>query len=47
MVNHSLTGLGASFAVISDATRRGVPERLGHSDASTAGLANELKRKEK
>ena len=42
MVNHSLAGLDASFAAISDATRRGVLEQLGHSDASISDLAEKF-----
>jgi DNA-binding transcriptional ArsR family regulator len=34
--------LGASFAALSDATRRGVLERLGHSDASITDLAEKF-----
>jgi len=32
-------GLDATFAALSDATRRGVLERLGHADASITELA--------
>ncbi len=39
MVNHSQTVLDASFAALSDATRRGVLEQLGRSDASITDLA--------
>jgi len=39
MVNYSQAGLDASFAAISDATRRGVLEQLGRSDASITDLA--------
>lgn len=40
MVKLSQTGLDASFAAISDATRRGVLEQLGRSDASITDLAD-------
>jgi DNA-binding transcriptional ArsR family regulator len=39
MVKHSPTRLDASFAALSDATRRGVLEELGRSDASITDLA--------
>lgn len=39
MVQFSRTRLDASFAAISDATRRGILERLGHADASITELA--------
>jgi DNA-binding transcriptional ArsR family regulator len=39
MVQHSRARLDASFAALSDATRRGVLERLGRSDASITDLA--------
>ena len=39
MVQYSLARLDASFAAISDATRRGVLERLGRADASITDLA--------
>src|SRR5579862_1708087 len=39
MVQCSPTRLDASFAALSDATRRGVLEQLGHSDASITELA--------
>ena len=39
MVQHTTTRLDASFAALSDATRRGVLERLGRSDASITELA--------
>jgi DNA-binding transcriptional ArsR family regulator len=39
MVQYSTTRLDASFAALSDATRRGVLEQLGHSDASITDLA--------
>ena len=39
MVQYSSNRLDASFAVLSDATRRGVLERLGRGDASITDLA--------
>jgi DNA-binding transcriptional ArsR family regulator len=39
MVQYSPARLDASFAAISDATRRGVLEQLGHADASITNLA--------
>ncbi len=39
MVQYSQTLLDASFSALSDATRRGILERLGHSDASITELA--------
>lgn len=39
MVQHTRARLDASFAVLSDATRRGVLEQLGRSDASITDLA--------
>jgi DNA-binding transcriptional ArsR family regulator len=39
MVQHSTIHLDASFAALSDATRRGVLERLGRADASITELA--------
>jgi DNA-binding transcriptional ArsR family regulator len=39
MVQHSTARLDASFAALSDATRRGVLERLGRADASITELA--------
>ena len=39
MVQYSRAHLDASFAAISDATRRGVLEQLGHADASITDLA--------
>jgi len=35
-------GFDASFAALSDATRRGVLEQLGHADASITGLAEKF-----
>jgi DNA-binding transcriptional ArsR family regulator len=40
MVKHSQAVLDASFAALSDATRRGVLEQLGRSDASITDLAD-------
>ena len=40
MVQHIRTGFDASFAALSDATRRGVLEQLGRSDASISELAD-------
>src|SRR5262252_7563689 len=42
MVKHSHAGLDASFAALSDATRRGVLEQLGRSDASITDLADKF-----
>ena len=39
MVQSSAGHLDASFSALSDATRRGVLERLGHADASITELA--------
>jgi DNA-binding transcriptional ArsR family regulator len=39
MVQYLTTRLDASFAALSDATRRGVVEQLGRSDASITDLA--------
>ncbi len=39
MVHHSAATLDRSFAALSDATRRGVLERLGRGDASITDLA--------
>jgi len=39
MVKYQQAGLDASFAALSDATRRGVLEQLGRSDASITDLA--------
>jgi len=40
MVQYTTSRLDASFAALSDATRRGVLERLGRSDASITELAD-------
>src|ERR1700689_2539472 len=42
MVQYSSARLDASFAALSDATRRGVPERLGRKDASITELAEKF-----
>jgi len=42
MVQHARARLDASFAALSDATRRGVLERLGRSDASITALAEKF-----
>lgn len=42
MVQFSRTRLDASFAALSDATRRGVLEQLGRSDASITDLAEKF-----
>jgi DNA-binding transcriptional ArsR family regulator len=39
MVQHQNVRLDASFAALSDATRRGILEQLGHADASITELA--------
>ena len=39
MVQYTWTGFDASFAALSDATRRGVLEQLGRGDASITDLA--------
>ena len=39
MVQYSTARLDASFAALSDATRRGVLEQLGRADASVTNLA--------
>ena len=39
MVQYQKAGLDASFAALSDATRRGVLEQLGRADASITDLA--------
>lgn len=40
MVQFSRARLDASFAALSDPTRRGILERLGHADASITELAD-------
>ena len=42
MVQYSGTVLDASFAALSDATRRGVLEQLGRADASISDLAEKF-----
>src|SRR6185503_17497506 len=42
MVQYSRTGFDASFAALSDATRRGVLEQLGRDDASITDLADKF-----
>ncbi|MBZ9703819.1 MULTISPECIES: ArsR/SmtB family transcription factor [unclassified Mesorhizobium] len=42
MVQYSATRLDASFAALSDATRRGVLEQLGRADASITDLAQKF-----
>ena len=42
MVQYSRTGFDASFAALSDATRRGVLEQLGRADASITDLAEKF-----
>ena len=42
MVQYSSSSFDASFAAISDATRRGVLEQLGHADASISDLAEKF-----
>src|SRR5262245_2130543 len=43
MVHYSQSRLNASFAALSDATRRGVLEQLGRSDASITDLAGKFR----
>src|SRR6478735_779258 len=43
MVQFSTTRLDASFAALSDATRRGVLEQLGRADASITELADKFR----
>jgi DNA-binding transcriptional ArsR family regulator len=42
MVQHSVARLDASFAALSDATRRGVLDQLGRADASITELADKF-----
>jgi DNA-binding transcriptional ArsR family regulator len=42
MVQYENPGLDASFAALSDATRRGVLEQLGRADASITDLAQKF-----
>jgi DNA-binding transcriptional ArsR family regulator len=43
MVQYAQTRFDASFAALSDATRRGVLEQLGHADASITDLAEKFR----
>jgi DNA-binding transcriptional ArsR family regulator len=43
MVQHQASRLDASFAALSDATRRGILEQLGREDASITELAGEFR----
>jgi DNA-binding transcriptional ArsR family regulator len=43
MVQYSETRFDASFAALSDATRRGVLEQLGRADASITDLADKFR----
>ncbi len=43
MVQYSVARLDASFAALSDATRRGVLEELGRADASITDLAGKFR----
>ncbi len=43
MVHYSAASLDASFAALSDATRRGVLEQLGRGDASITELAGRFR----
>ncbi len=42
MVQYTAAHLGASFAALADATRRGVLQRLGRGDASITDLADKF-----
>jgi DNA-binding transcriptional ArsR family regulator len=42
MVHHSAAHIDASFAALSDATRRGVLQQLGRADASITDLAEKF-----
>jgi len=42
MVQYAWTGFDASFAALSDVTRRGVLEQLGRADASITDLAEKF-----
>src|SRR6201999_1585483 len=42
MVHHTKARLNASFAALSDATRRGVLEQLGRADSSITDLAEKF-----
>lgn len=43
MVQYARADLDGSFSALSDATRRGVLERLGHGDASITDLAEKFR----
>ena len=43
MVQHATARLDASFAALSDATRRGILEQLGRADASITDLAERFR----
>src|SRR5690349_12269083 len=43
MVQYRPTHLDASFAALSDITRRGILEQLGHADASITDLAGKFR----
>jgi DNA-binding transcriptional ArsR family regulator len=43
MVQYTRTGFDASFAALSDATRRGILEQLGRADASITDLAEKFR----
>jgi DNA-binding transcriptional ArsR family regulator len=43
MVQYIRTGFDASFAALSDATRRGILEQLGRADASITDLAEKFR----
>ena len=43
MVQYATARLDASFAALSDATRRGVLEQLGHAEASITDLAGKFR----
>src|ERR1700744_97079 len=43
MVQYTHAGFDASFAALSDATRRGVLEQLGRADASITDLAGQFR----
>ncbi len=42
MVQYTATALDLSFAALSDATRRGIIDQLGHGDASITILADKF-----
>jgi len=43
MVQYNRTGFDASFAALSDGTRRGILEQLGRADASITDLAEKFR----